>query len=164
MRHEPTKARWVICGGVSASGVIEKETGSVPAVPDTVLCLALLGLSNALVWPSVWPLALEGLGPYTAAGSALLIMGIAGQIWIVRQATGTKLVCRVPIYGSLKFLDRSGAETDTGLNVGDIVDIRGFIEGGSKGAAIFKFRMPRHQPQTVRFESRFEAQIGRAHV
>jgi glucose/galactose transporter len=50
----------------------------VPPVPDTVLCLALLGLSNALVWPSVWPLALEGLGRYTAAGSALLIMGIAG--------------------------------------------------------------------------------------
>ncbi len=50
----------------------------VPAVPDTVLCVALLGLANALVWPSLWPLALEGLGKYTAAGSALLIMGIAG--------------------------------------------------------------------------------------
>jgi len=50
----------------------------VPAVPDTVLFLAMLGLSNALVWPSIWPLALEGLGRYTAAGSALLIMGIAG--------------------------------------------------------------------------------------
>jgi fucose permease len=50
----------------------------VPPVPDTVLCVALLGLSNALVWPSLWPLALEGLGKYTAAGSALLIMGIAG--------------------------------------------------------------------------------------
>lgn len=50
----------------------------VPVVPDTVLCVALLGLANALVWPSLWPLALEGLGKYTAAGSALLIMGIAG--------------------------------------------------------------------------------------
>ena len=50
----------------------------VPPVPDTVLFLALLGLSNALVWPAIWPLALEGLGKYTAAGSALLIMGIAG--------------------------------------------------------------------------------------
>lgn len=50
----------------------------VPAVPNTVLCLALLGLANALVWPSLWPLALQGLGRYTAAGSALLIMGIAG--------------------------------------------------------------------------------------
>ncbi|HEY8878928.1 MAG TPA: sugar MFS transporter, partial [Roseateles sp.] len=50
----------------------------VPAVPDTVFFLAMLGLSNALVWPAIWPLALEGLGKYTAAGSALLIMGIAG--------------------------------------------------------------------------------------
>lgn len=50
----------------------------VPAVPNTVFFLALLGLSNALVWPAIWPLALEGLGRYTAAGSALLIMGIAG--------------------------------------------------------------------------------------
>ena len=47
-------------------------------VPDSVLCLALLGLANALVWPAVWPLALAGLGKHTAAGSAFLIMGIAG--------------------------------------------------------------------------------------
>lgn len=50
----------------------------VPVVPNSVLFLALLGFANALVWPSIWPLALEGLGKYTAAGSALLIMGIAG--------------------------------------------------------------------------------------
>lgn len=50
----------------------------IPAVPNSVLFLAMLGFANALVWPTVWPLALEGLGKYTAAGSALLIMGIAG--------------------------------------------------------------------------------------
>ena len=50
----------------------------VPVVPNSVIFLALLGFANALVWPAVWPLALEGLGKYTAAGSALLIMGIAG--------------------------------------------------------------------------------------
>ncbi len=50
----------------------------VPVVPNTVFFLAMLGLANALVWPSIWPLALQGLGKYTAAGSALLIMGIAG--------------------------------------------------------------------------------------
>ena len=50
----------------------------VPSVPDTVMFLAMLGLANALVWPSIWPLALEGLGKYTASGSALLVMGIAG--------------------------------------------------------------------------------------
>ncbi|MBX2859351.1 MAG: sugar MFS transporter [Cellvibrionaceae bacterium] len=50
----------------------------VPAVPDTIVFVALLGLANALVWPTVWPLALKGLGKFTATGSALLIMGIAG--------------------------------------------------------------------------------------
>jgi len=50
----------------------------IPVVPNTVFFLAMLGLANALVWPSIWPLALQGLGKYTAAGSALLIMGIAG--------------------------------------------------------------------------------------
>jgi FHS family L-fucose permease-like MFS transporter len=50
----------------------------VPIVPNTVMFLAMLGFANALVWPSIWPLALEGLGKYTASGSALLIMGISG--------------------------------------------------------------------------------------
>lgn len=50
----------------------------IPAVPDPVLYLALLGLANALVWPAIWPLALDGLGKLTATASALLIMGIAG--------------------------------------------------------------------------------------
>mgnify|MGYP000639624128 CR=1 FL=1 len=51
---------------------------SVPTLPDTVTFVALLGFANALVWPTIWPLALEGLGHYTAKGSALLIMAIAG--------------------------------------------------------------------------------------
>jgi FHS family L-fucose permease-like MFS transporter len=47
-------------------------------LPNTVTFVALLGFANALVWPTIWPLALEGLGKYTAQGSALLIMAIAG--------------------------------------------------------------------------------------
>lgn len=50
----------------------------MPAIPNTILCIALLGLANAIVWPAIWPLALSGLGKYTATGSALLIMAIAG--------------------------------------------------------------------------------------
>ncbi len=50
----------------------------IAVLPDTITFVALMGLANALVWPSIWPLALEGLGKYTAQGSALLIMGIAG--------------------------------------------------------------------------------------
>jgi glucose/galactose transporter len=48
------------------------------ALPVTVLFVALLGLANALVWPAMWPLALDGLGKFTKTGSAILIMAIAG--------------------------------------------------------------------------------------
>ncbi len=44
----------------------------------SVVFIALLGLANALIWPSVWPLALEGLGRFTRIGSSLLIMGNLG--------------------------------------------------------------------------------------
>lgn len=44
----------------------------------SVLCIALLGLANSLMWPAIWPLALTGLGRFTKVGSSLLIMGIAG--------------------------------------------------------------------------------------
>jgi FHS family L-fucose permease-like MFS transporter len=40
--------------------------------------IALLGLANALMWPAIFPMAIEGLGKYTKIGSAFLIMGIAG--------------------------------------------------------------------------------------
>ena len=48
------------------------------ALPNSITFIALLGLANAMVWPAIWPLALNNLGKYTAQGSALLIMGIAG--------------------------------------------------------------------------------------
>ncbi len=50
----------------------------IPLIPDPVALVAILGLSHALVWPAIWPLALQGLGKFTAQGSALLIMAIAG--------------------------------------------------------------------------------------
>ena len=50
----------------------------VATLPNSVTFVALLGLSNALVWPTIWPLALEDLGKHTPKGSALLIMAISG--------------------------------------------------------------------------------------
>ncbi len=44
----------------------------------SVLCIALLGLANALMWPALWPLAIQGLGKFTKLGSALIIMMISG--------------------------------------------------------------------------------------
>jgi FHS family L-fucose permease-like MFS transporter len=47
-------------------------------IPVTVLFVALLGLANALVWPSIWPLALNGVGRFTKTASALLVMSVVG--------------------------------------------------------------------------------------
>jgi len=44
----------------------------------SVFFIALLGVANAIMWPAIWPLAIEGLGKFTKTGSAILIMGIAG--------------------------------------------------------------------------------------
>jgi len=44
----------------------------------SVLFISLLGLANALVYPAIWPLAIDGLGRFTKIGSSLLIMAIAG--------------------------------------------------------------------------------------
>ncbi len=44
----------------------------------SVFFIAILGFANALVWPAIWPLAINGLGKFTKAASALLIVGIAG--------------------------------------------------------------------------------------
>ena len=40
--------------------------------------VAALGFANAMMWPTIFPLAIRHLGRYTELGSALLIMGIAG--------------------------------------------------------------------------------------
>ncbi|MGS2719322.1 sugar MFS transporter [Paraglaciecola aestuariivivens] len=50
----------------------------IQVLPNPITFVALMGLAHALVWPSIWPLALQGLGKFTAQGSALLIMGISG--------------------------------------------------------------------------------------
>lgn len=44
----------------------------------SVMFIALLGLSNSLMYPSIWPLAIGGLGNFTKIGSSLLVMAISG--------------------------------------------------------------------------------------
>lgn len=48
----------------------------------SVIFIALLGLSNSLMWPAIFPLGINHLGKFTKTGSAIMIMGIAGgAIW-----------------------------------------------------------------------------------
>ena len=44
----------------------------------SVLFISLLGLANALVFPAIWPLAIDGLGRFTKIGASFLIMALAG--------------------------------------------------------------------------------------
>ena len=44
----------------------------------SVYLISLLGLANAIMWPAIWPLALDGLGKFTKIASAILVMCIAG--------------------------------------------------------------------------------------
>ncbi|MBS0206338.1 MAG: hypothetical protein JSS49_25905 [Planctomycetes bacterium] len=72
----------------------------------------------------------------------LLVMSGVGYIWIVRQVPASArdmLVCRVPVYGKLQFLDRAGNPADKGVNVGDLWEFRSYIEGATKARAIWVF-------------------------
>lgn len=77
--------------GIVFTGLIMTTTGFT-----SVLFVAALGIANALVWPAIWPLTLEGLGKFTKTASALLIMAIAGGAIIP------------PLYG--RFVDDKKAE------------------------------------------------------
>lgn len=59
--------------GIIFSILILSTTGFM-----SVLFVAALGIANALVWPAIWPLTIDGLGRHTKTASALLIMAISG--------------------------------------------------------------------------------------
>ncbi|HNW56235.1 MAG TPA: sugar MFS transporter [Bacteroidales bacterium] len=44
----------------------------------SVMFIALLGLANSLMWPSIWPLAITELGRFTKTGSSMMVMAISG--------------------------------------------------------------------------------------
>ena len=68
--------------GVVLTILVYFTTGST-----AVTFIALLGLANAVMWPAIFPLAINGLGKFTQIGSAILIMGIAGGA-VLPQAYG----------------------------------------------------------------------------
>ncbi|MBX3443633.1 MAG: ABC transporter permease [Planctomyces sp.] len=93
----------------------------------------------------------------------LLVMSLIGYVFINRsvpELSQPQLVSRVPVYGSLTYLDRNG-EPGEGVNTGDIWTFRSYIEGLTKAAAIWKFdnldveRLKQHDG--LRLENRFEA-------
>ena len=63
---------------VYVSPVLTIQLPGIPALPLVIILVSCLGLSNALCWPAIWPMALQDLGGYTKIASAILIMGIIG--------------------------------------------------------------------------------------
>ncbi|MFH5803093.1 ABC transporter permease [Alienimonas sp. DA493] len=100
---------------------------------------------------------------YSLIGTVILaVMGLVGYVWIVRQADGADvegaLVARRPVFAmedqyavdpetgrqvlvqrGLQFWDREGRPTDKGLNVGNIWEYRGYIDGASRMFAAYTF-------------------------
>ncbi len=79
--------------------------------------VAALGLANALMWPAIFPLAIEGLGKFTQKGSAILIMGIAGGAIIPKLFASLKesydfqwvfFLLMIPCYAYILFFALKG--------------------------------------------------------
>ncbi len=50
-----------------------------------MLALISVGLFHSIMFPTIFTLAIRGLGPLTEEGSGLLVMGIAGGALVVVQ-------------------------------------------------------------------------------
>lgn len=83
----------------------------------SIVFIALLGLANALMWPAIFPLAIDGLGRFTKIGSALLIMGIAGgaiipqvygKLALVIEPQAAFLLCMLPCYAYILYFSIKG--------------------------------------------------------
>jgi glucose/galactose transporter len=62
----------------SILGVIFTILATLTDGYTSIAAIAALGFANSIMWPAIWPLAIEGLGKFIKIGSAMLIMGIAG--------------------------------------------------------------------------------------
>jgi FHS family L-fucose permease-like MFS transporter len=94
----------------------------------SVSFIALLGLANSLVWPSIWPLAIAGLGRFTKIGSSLLIMAVGGgallpllygwlaDVFSPRLAYWEVVPCYLFILFYARVGHRVGREVATGLS------------------------------------------------
>lgn len=73
------------------------------------------------------------------------------------------LQARNPHFGTLRFKDRAGQDTDKGVNVGDEWSYRSYIEGGSLAAGIWTFEnvTPERYPDGLDLE--FNLSVFRTH-
>lgn len=96
--------------------------------------------------------------------SVLVVTSIFGYVWIQRQVpelAKDQLLARVPVYGELSFIDKNGEPSQKGVNVGDVWDYRGYVEGLTKARAVWNFDnldvAEIKKEQQLRLEQSFEA-------
>jgi FHS family L-fucose permease-like MFS transporter len=98
--------------GILFSVLVYFTTGYV-----SIVFIALLGLANALMWPAIFPLAIDGLGKHTKIGSALLIMGIAGgaiipqvygKLALTMEPQAAFISCMLPCYMFILYFSMKG--------------------------------------------------------
>ena len=98
-------------------GIVLTALTYITSGSTAVMCIALLGLANAVMWPAIFPLAINGLGRFTQIGSALLVMGIAGgavipQVYGLLQKTisfqSAFLVVMLPCYAYILYYAAAG--------------------------------------------------------
>ncbi|HEU5146383.1 MAG TPA: sugar MFS transporter [Chryseosolibacter sp.] len=88
----------------------------------SVTFIALLGLANALMFPAIFPLAIDGLGRFTKIGSGLLIMALSGGAILpliygkFLEAVGPKeaYIMMVPAYLFILYFSISGYRVGRG--------------------------------------------------
>lgn len=93
----------------------------------------------------------------------LLVVSVVGYAWILRVVPARsqrQLISRVPKFAAMKLLDQNG-DLFTGVNVGDMLDLRRFIAGGTKEVAIWQFQGLKEADfpgdEDLRLEYNFEA-------
>ena len=74
-KHLSQKNALIVC---SALGFVFTIAALLTDGTTSIAFIVLLSFAHALMWPCIWPLAIDKLGRFTKIASALLIMGIAG--------------------------------------------------------------------------------------
>jgi FHS family L-fucose permease-like MFS transporter len=75
MRRIPAAS---VLAAVAMGGILLLATTMLTSGHTALWAIVLVGLMNSIMFPTIFSLAIEGLGDLTAQGSALLIMAIVG--------------------------------------------------------------------------------------
>ncbi|GAA4831380.1 sugar MFS transporter [Algivirga pacifica] len=92
-------------------------------IPYAGLFLVLCGLFNSVMWPSIFPLGIKGLGKLTSLGSGVMVAMVAGGAFIplfqgmLEESIGFKWSFLLPLfcYAYLFFFAVEGYKTKKGI-------------------------------------------------